>query len=146
MEAKDTLTKIKSILGLEPEQKTEETKVETKVELATPTPTPETETPAEADNEQKQFDDLKATVEDIQARLQKLEGMLMESQTKVESMSKENEKLSAIVEIIKNQPSDEPVKKTETTEDFKENKSKSKSKEEKYYQLGKTLGSLGINI
>lgn len=133
----NVIDKIKEILGLT--SPSNEVVVEPTIELdVNPTETAATDPNAPVDTTtpssdvQTQIDNLSSMCNDLNSRLTILEGMMMKAQ-------KQNEKLSAIVEVISNQPSGEPIQKLETAEEIKMkvNVDKETKKRDTLFAIGK---------
>lgn len=120
----EVLDKIKEILGMN-----EVVTPEVKTEVKTDSPEVKTETVLNTDgtdqnptstdenkltDPQAQIDELKSKVDDLNSRLTILEGQMMTAQKKEEQLSK-------IVEVLKDQPSGEPITKKETNYEEKKN-------------------------
>lgn len=121
------ISKIKNILGMQPEQvevqpETEVIAEQVEVQAAAPEiPAPDAESPAEDTSPtetpemEKVIEALTAAIADLQGRMAACEAMLTDATMQIENSKETQEKLNKVVELIANQPSASAPKKTESS-------------------------------
>jgi len=123
--SKSLIDKLKDILDI----KTTEVELTTEVLLEDEVTdeTPSTDAPVEEDPTGATLEEVIAIVDDLQVRVTNLEALLVEAKSVTE-------KLSKVVDVIKNEPSGSPITKTDVTSENKTN-----SNEDKLKAFGKNL-------
>lgn len=117
------ITKIKSILGMQPEEVQELQQEEVvEVQAAAPEiPAPDTESPTEdvspteTPEMEQVIEALTAAIADLQGRMAACEAMLTEMGVEINNSKQNQEKLNQVVDLIASQPSGVALKKTETS-------------------------------
>jgi len=123
--SKSLIDKLKDILDI----KTTEVELTTEVLLEDEVTdeTPSTDAPVEEDPTGATLEEVIAIVDDLQVRVTNLEALLVEAKSVTE-------KLSKVVDVIKNEPSGSPITKMDVISENKTN-----SNEDKLKAFGKNL-------
>lgn len=114
------ISKIKNILGMQPEQvevqpETEVVAEQVEVQAAAPEIPAEDTSPTETPEMEKVIESLTAAIADLQGRMAACEAMLTDATMQIENSKETQEKLNKVVELIANQPSASAPKKTESS-------------------------------